>query len=49
MTFLKDLRAAGGTLPNAEILKRSGYDEQTAEELARRATEENYDTIPNLA
>lgn len=49
MTLLKDLRAAGGTLPNAEILKRSGYDEQTAEELAQRATDENYDAIPNLA
>ncbi len=48
MTFLKDLRAAGGTLPNAEILKRSGYDEQTAEELAQRAAEEGYDAIPNL-
>lgn len=48
MTFLKDLRAAGGTLPNAEILKRSGYDEQAAEELAQRATDENYDAIPNL-
>ena len=49
MTILKDLRAAGGMLPNAEILKRSGYDEQAAEELAQRATEENYDAIPNLA
>lgn len=49
MTILKDLRQAGGMLPNAEILKRSGYDEQTAEELAQRATDENYDAIPNLA
>lgn len=49
MTILKDLRTAGGLLPNAEILKRSGYDEQTAEELAQRATDENYDAIPNLA
>lgn len=49
MTILKDLRTAGGTLPNAEILKRSGYDEQTAEELAQRASDENYDAIPNLA
>lgn len=48
MTILKDLRQAGGMLPNAEILKRSGYDEQTAEELAQRATDENYDAIPNL-
>lgn len=48
MTLLKDLRAAGALLPNAEILKRSGYDEQTAEELAQRATDENYDAIPNL-
>lgn len=48
MTYLKDLRAAGGTLPNAEILKRSGYDEQTAEELAQRASDEGYDAIPNL-
>ena len=48
MTILKDLRQAGGLLPNAEILKRSGYDEQTAEELAQRATDENYDAIPNL-
>ena len=48
MTILKDLRTAGAMLPNAEILKRSGYDEQTAEELAQRATDENYDAIPNL-
>lgn len=48
MTILKDLRQAGGILPNAEILKRTGYDEQTAEELAQRATDENYDAIPNL-
>lgn len=48
LTYLKDLRQAGGMLPNAEILKRSGYDEQTAEELAQRATDENYDAIPNL-
>lgn len=48
MTLLKDLRQAGAILPNAEILKRSGYDEQTAEELAQRATDENYDAIPNL-
>jgi len=48
MTILKDLRTAGGTLPNAEILKRSGYDEQTAEELAQRASDEGYDSIPNL-
>lgn len=46
MTYLKDLRTAGGLLPNAEILKRSGYDEQTAEELAQRANEENYDALP---
>ena len=46
MTYLKDLRTAGGLLPNAEILKRSGYDEQTAEELAARANEENYDSLP---
>ena len=46
MTYLKDLRTAGGLLPNAEILKRSGYDEQTAEELAQRANEENYDSLP---
>ena len=49
MTILKDLRAAGGMLPNSEILKRSGYDEQTAEELAQRAADENYDAIPNLS
>lgn len=48
MTELKDIRNAGGTLPNAEILKRSGYDEQTAEELAQRASDEGYDAIPNL-
>ena len=48
MTYLKDLRAAGGTLPNAEILKRAGYAEQTAEDLAQRASEEGYDAIPNL-
>lgn len=48
MTYLKDLRAAGGTLPNAEILKRSGYGEQDAEELAQRASDEGYDAIPNL-
>lgn len=48
MTYLKDLRQAGGTLPNAEILKRSGYGEQEAEELAQRASDENYDAIPNL-
>lgn len=48
MTILKDLRTAGGMLPNAEILKRSGYDEQTAEELAQRASDEGYDSIPNL-
>lgn len=48
MTILKDLRTAGGTLPNAEILKRSGYDEQTAEELAQRANDEGYDAIPNI-
>lgn len=45
MTYLKDLRQAGAILPNAEILKRSGYDEQTAEELAQRATEESYDSL----
>lgn len=49
MTILKDIRTAGGLLPNSEILKRTGYDEQTAEELAQRASEENYDAIPNLA
>lgn len=48
MTYLKDLRTAGGTLPNAEILKRSGYGEQEAEELAIRAADEGYDAIPNL-
>lgn len=48
MTMLKDLRASGGTLPNAEILKRSGYDEQDAEDLAQRASDEGYDAIPNL-
>ena len=45
MTYLKDLRQAGAILPNAEILKRSGYDEQTAEELSQRANEENYDSL----
>ena len=45
MTYLKDLRQAGAILPNAEILKRSGYDEQMAEELAQRATEESYDSL----
>lgn len=45
LTYLKDLRQAGAILPNAEILKRAGYDEQTAEELSQRAEEENYDTL----
>lgn len=45
MTYLKDLRQAGAILPNAEILKRAGYDEQTAEELSQRAEEENFDTL----
>lgn len=49
MTYLKDLRIAGGQLPNAEILKQSGYDEQTAEELANRTTDENIEMLPNLA
>lgn len=49
MTILKDLRQAGGMLPNAEILKRSGYDDKTAETLAQEATNENYDAIPNLS
>lgn len=48
MTVLKDIRTAGGTLPNAEILKRSGYDEQTAEELAKRAEDEGVEYLPNL-
>lgn len=48
MTLLKDLRQAGGTLPNAEILKRAGYDEQTAEELAARALDETFEAIPNI-
>lgn len=48
MTFLKDLRAAGGTLPNAEILKRAGYDDQDAEELAQRAADDGVDYLPNL-
>ena len=48
MTELKDIRTAGGMLPNSEILMRSGYDEQKAEELAQKAFEENYDALPNL-
>lgn len=46
MTYLKDLRTAGGLLPNAEILKQAGYDDKLAEELAARANEENYDSLP---
>lgn len=48
MTYLKDLRTAGGQLPNAEILKQSGYDEQIAEELAARASDEGIEILPNL-
>ena len=48
MTYLKDLRTAGGQLPNAEILKRAGYDDKEAEELALRAADENVEILPNL-
>lgn len=48
MTYLKDLRTAGGLLPNAEILKQAGYDDKLAEELASQAADENVDMLPNL-
>lgn len=48
MTYLKDLRSAGGLLPNAEILKQAGYDDKLAEELASQAADENVDMLPNL-
>ena len=48
MTYLKDLRVAGAQLPNAEILKRAGYDDKEAEELALRAADENIEILPNL-
>ena len=48
MTWLQNIRTAGGTLPNAEILKQSGYADKDAEDLAKRAADEGYDTIPNL-
>ncbi|MBQ2391414.1 MAG: phage portal protein [Clostridia bacterium] len=49
MTWLKDIRTAGGTLPNAEILKQAGYADIEAEELAASALDENYEAIPNLS
>lgn len=48
MTWLQNIRTAGGTLPNAEILKQSGYADKEAEDLAKRASEEGYEAIPNL-
>lgn len=48
MTWLKDLIAAGGKLPNAKILEEAGYEEEEAQELADKAIAESYDEMPAL-
>lgn len=48
MTWLKDLLAAGGKLPQQEIFIKAGYTEQKAEELVEMATAESYEELPNV-
>lgn len=48
MTWLKDLLAAGGRLPQKEIFMKAGYDEAKAEELAKEAAEESYESLPDV-
>lgn len=48
MTWLKDLVAGGGRLPQVEILRKAGYEEKTAEELAEQASQEAVDMLPDI-
>lgn len=48
MTWLKELLAAGGKLPQKEIFIKAGYSEETAKVLAQEATDESYDQMPNV-
>ncbi|HIU92271.1 MAG TPA: phage portal protein [Candidatus Limenecus avicola] len=45
MTWLKDMLAAGGKLPQKEIFIKAGYDEKKAEELVQEAETESYETL----
>lgn len=47
MTWLKDMIAAGGKLPQKEIFKKAGYTETEAETLVSEAENETYDEIPD--
>lgn len=47
MTWLKDILAAGGKLPQKEIFIKAGYDEQKAEELVNEAETESYEMLTN--
>lgn len=47
MTWLKDLLAAGGRLPQKEIFIKAGYEETEAETLADEARNESYEDMPN--
>lgn len=46
MTWLKDVLAAGGKLPQSEILLKAGYSEDKAKELKEAYINESYEELP---
>jgi hypothetical protein len=48
LSDLKDLKQAGGMLPQKELFQKFGYDENIAEELAEEASNELSESLPEI-